>query len=184
MGFTNYYELIHKSKKTSLTKKEIGEVIATSILDNANKNTELYFSSYIKEFKKKENNRIFSSLEKAIETQKPEIEISDLRDMYEQMSGKTTQVVRKINFAYDALNFFLSYNNNKLRNKTFECLFTFLSNQVHTLSYQKNARQIRGMTKESPEYLLEKPKIINTEYDFFIKGLRNTLIKKYGAPLS
>lgn len=183
MAPANYYELMHKITDMKIDTSCVGHAIASGVLDNASRHLELYFSQYPKEFKNKENKRVFISLEKILEGELPKYAVPELKQVYDEISGKTTQVVRKINFAYDAVNFFLVYNQIKREECPYDDLFDLLWTQMNNLGSQKTARRIRGMTKKSPDYHFGKSVMVNAEYDFFVKGLRNALVNRYGAPL-
>ncbi|MFO7711571.1 MAG: hypothetical protein R6V53_07430 [Candidatus Woesearchaeota archaeon] len=168
----NYHELVRNLRDNE--PEEVGQAIAEAVLSNARDHLDLYFNLHVKEFKNKESGRIFTSLERVLEQDAPSDD--DLEEVYETVAGKTTKVVRQINFVYDALNFFAT-------RESLPDFYPVLFQQISLLGNQRTAKEARGIRPDGPLYQLEKSTKRSQEYDFFVRSLRNYLRREYRVPL-
>ncbi|MGM5488760.1 MAG: hypothetical protein ACQESG_07455 [Nanobdellota archaeon] len=170
----NYYELVRNL--SGHDPDTVGRTITKGVLENASDHLDLYFNQYVKEFQNKENNRVFNSLERLTEVGLMDASDPELTAIYTTVSRKTTQVVRQINFVYDAINFFAARRN-------LTDFFPVLQQQISQLGSASVAREVRGLGPNSPKYHFEKAEQFSKEYERFVVGLRNYLRKTYNVPL-
>jgi hypothetical protein len=177
MTLNNYFELVRNLERKNIENKIIGKTLIWGVLNNINDHLDFYKPNYVKDLKKKENNRVFNYLEKLTTEKYEEISIQNLVVLYRKTTNKTTKKVLKINFIYDALNFYLAEEGEDKLNSCFE----YCGSNIKLLGNLKIAREIRGIKKKKGklEYMFHKSIHVNQEYEYLVKNFKKTLQKNY-----
>jgi len=181
MKIKSYHKLTNILENYGISHRLIGFVMAESIVENFFENVRFYSSEYYKVYRNKENTKTFNSLEKLIDGKKQDIldksgkikkEKEDyFADKFSKASAKAGEEVLRINFAFDALNFYM--NNSKINsNYNLEKTYEFMYKSLMILKKS-------SVIKKNIPSGVKDPRV--NEYIILLKKYRHNLEEEFGA---
>ena len=167
----NYFTICNEIEDNDLSHR-LGYVAAKAVVANARNSMDLYLSGYPKQFARREENRLFQSLESLLGD---DPQCSGLLDDFSHARNKIDSRIININFVYDALVFCYEQERTFYGKKdSLKKASDFLGEHLLTLK-KKGSKGIRWRQQQNHSSVRTK------EYEAYVTRLKNSLVSRYNA---